>query len=380
MKTNLWLILAVTLSSGLAGGQLAAADNPAAARKPALSPEREAAPPLVPGPASVKQNSVNVRGQASINSEVVGRLQKGDRVTVLEEITLQRPKVDEPARWARIALPASIPVWIHSGYVDATSHAVIPKRLNMRGGPGENYSILGRLDKGTVVHELETRGDWIKIEPSTNAYAFVASHLLAPEAALPPAVAAVEKKETPAPAPAAPVTPAPAPEPVPAPAETTIATTPPPAPAQEPTTAPPVPAPVPVPAPAEKAPEVVAAPPTPAPAPVAPAVTEVRPIDTNEVLPTVTIIPEPPLVEEPKRVVTREGIVRRSVSIQAPTFFVLESLDTGKAINYLFSTNIALRDFKGRHIVVTGEELLDERWPNTPVITIEKTNSIDVVP
>lgn len=85
-------------------------------------------------------------------------------------------------------------------------------------------------------------------------------------------------------------------------------------------------------------------------------------------------------MEEPKRVVTREGIVRRSVSIQAPTFFVLESLDTGKAINYLFSTNIALRDFKGRHIVVTGEELLDERWPNTPVITIEKTNSIDVVP
>ena len=85
------------------------------------------------------------------------------------------------------------------------------------------------------------------------------------------------------------------------------------------------------------------------------------------------------MVEEARRIVIREGIVRRSVSIQAPSYYVLESLDTGRPINYLFSTNIALRDFKGRRIVVTGEELLDERWPNTPVIAIEKTNNIDVV-
>ena len=80
--------------------------------------------------------------------------------------------------------------------------------------------------------------------------------------------------------------------------------------------------------------------------------------------------------EEPKRIVTREGLVRRSVSIQAPTYFVLESVDTGRPINYLFSTNIALKDFRGHRIQVTGEELLDERWPNTPVIAVEKLEAV----
>ena len=74
-----------------------------------------------------------------------------------------------------------------------------------------------------------------------------------------------------------------------------------------------------------------------------------------------------------KRVVSREGVVKRSVSIQAPTYFTLASLDTGKTINYLFSpsTNLMIKDFTGKRIVVTGEEMLDERWPNTPVINVD---------
>src|SRR5207245_2045792 len=79
-----------------------------------------------------------------------------------------------------------------------------------------------------------------------------------------------------------------------------------------------------------------------------------------------------------KRVVSREGIVKRSVSIQAPTYFALESLDTGKTINYLYSpvTNLVLKDFRGKRIVVTGEEMLDERWPNTPVINVETLQAV----
>jgi hypothetical protein len=86
-------------------------------------------------------------------------------------------------------------------------------------------------------------------------------------------------------------------------------------------------------------------------------------------------------VEEPagKRVVTREGIVKRSVSIQAPTYFVLEALNNGKAVDYLYSssTNVSLKDFKGKHIIVTGEELLDERWPHTPVISVETLETLE---
>jgi hypothetical protein len=81
-------------------------------------------------------------------------------------------------------------------------------------------------------------------------------------------------------------------------------------------------------------------------------------------------------VEEPPqpRIVEREGRVRGTFSIQAPTKFELVSPDTGKVVNYLYtaSPELDLRRYKGMRIVVTGEEGLDERWQNTPVITIQK--------
>ena len=51
----------------------------------------------------------------------------------------------------------------------------------------------------------------------------------------------------------------------------------------------------------------------------------------------------------------------------------------GKLINYLYTTSpsLDLRRYKGFHIIVTGEEALEERWGNTPVITIEKLEVLD---
>jgi hypothetical protein len=62
------------------------------------------------------------------------------------------------------------------------------------------------------------------------------------------------------------------------------------------------------------------------------------------------------------------------VSIQAPSYYQLESLETGKPIDYLYSTstNLVLSRYKGKTVLVTGEESLDERWANTPVLTISK--------
>ena len=83
-----------------------------------------------------------------------------------------------------------------------------------------------------------------------------------------------------------------------------------------------------------------------------------------------------PEEEDVKRIVTREGFIKRSVSIQAPTYFALENLSNGKTINYLFSTNLVLKDLEGKRVVVTGEEMLDERWPTVPVITIDKLETV----
>lgn len=303
-----------------AGGE---AKKPAAKAKKTVA-ARTAAPaqpqlPLTPGPAVVNTRNANVRGQAAINSEVVTSLKRGEQVNVLEEVTLKKPKTDEPARWAKIALPPSVGVWVHSDFIDAAAKTTKPKRLNLRSGPGENYSVLGRVDQGTPIKEIEVKGEWVKIEAPANTFAFVAAHLLQPQItppgeALAAATAATKPLET-----------------------AKVETGAPPAAAAEPAA---IPAPTPTPAEAAIAPE--------------PAESE----------------------EEIKRVVTREGLVKNTVSIQAPTYFVLHSVDTGKPINYLFSTNISIKEFRGHRIVVTGEEMLDERWPNTPVIAVEKLEAV----
>lgn len=316
--------------------------KPVAEKKAPATTARKAAEPEKPvatisaGPAVAKEKNVNVRGQAAINSEVVTHLKRGDLVTVIEEVTLKKAKTDEPAKWAKIALPAGSVVWVNTTFIKPDTKAVIPKRLNIRSGPGENYSILGRIDRGTVVKEVETRGEWMKIESPTNSYAFVAAHLLSTDPAdLGPALARANP-------------PAPPVLPPPPPVETTAVVTPPP----------PVPA------------EAITPPPVVAPPPPPPSLTAVTPPP-----------PEEPAVEEPpiKRVVTREGIVKGSASIQAPSYFVLRSLDNNKTINYLFSpdTNVVMKEYHLQRVLVTGEEVLDERWPNTPVITID---SIQTVP
>ena len=365
MKTTRF-ILAVIISMGLLAQQLLADDQPVAppdaksatdakatnasgARKAAgtkkkvtpLEPQKPAEP-LSPGPAVVKQNNVNVRGKAAISSEVVTRLKKGDTVTVLEEVTLKKPKADEPAKWARIALPTNSAVWVHNSFLDPANKTVVPKRLNLRSGPGENYSVVGHLNKGTAVKEIEAKGDWLKIEPPADAYGFVAAHLLTKEAAPSPALVAAEPSK-----------------PAGAPEVTPVVVPPPPATTTEPVATPPP----------------IVTPPAEPPPVVAP------PVATPPVL-AVTPTPAPEPQEEVlvKRVVSREGIVKRSVSIQAPTVFTLAALDTGKTINYVYSStnsNVVLKDYFGQRVIVTGEELLDERWPNTPVITVD---TIEAVP
>ena len=375
MKKNCWLIVGAMLSTSLLAQQAtnpassAPIETPAAAPAATLAPaaantnapsakavkkkagkkKAEQAPqkkavarkkeavaelktvPLVPGPAEVAASNVNVRGQPKLKSEVVTRVTKGQAVTVIEEIVRNNSGPEEPSAWAKIVLPPSAHVWVNTTYINASNETVRPKKLNLRSGPGENYSVIGRLQGGDAVKPVTTKGDWTEIEAPTNAYAYVAAQYLKQEA----------------PKPAAP-TPAP-PEPTPTPTAVAAA----PAVAPPPTAAPTVPPPTP-------APTTVAPTPTPAPAGASP-----PPAVVDAPLPD-----EPP----PPRIVQREGIVRGMTSIQAPSKFVLISPQDGRDIDYLFTSSkeLDLRRYKGLRIIVTGEEGLDERWPNMPVLTIQK--------
>ncbi len=294
--------------------------KPAAPKKPALT---ETSAPMIAGPAEVAVNNVNVRGQAGLKGEVITHLQKGDTVTVLSQITLDKHKADEPAQWAKIALPTNVAVWVNSKFVDTTAKTVTPKKLNLRAGPGENYSVLGVVEKGTTITESGAKGDWTKIEAPANSYAFIAAMYLKQEASGNLAVNPPPSTETPAPTPMTVAEAQP------------IVTTPPPAPEL-------IPQPVPN-------PSII--------------------IQTNIIVVTDTNEPPPP-----PRVVTHEGTVRSSVSIVAPTYFELYEPANGKAINYLYSTttNLNLARYNGLHISVTGEEGLDARWKDTPVLTVQK--------
>jgi len=317
MKMNCWLTLGVMIATSAVAQNNTntlppiPAPSPAVAPAPstpapAVEPAQKAAPvkhkrkaavakpiseptvALVPGPAEVAVKNVNVRGQAGLKGEVVAHLVKGDAVTVLGQINLDKHKADEPAQWAKIALSSSTHVWINSKFVDAASKTVSAKKLNMRGGPGENYSVLGVIERGTAVNEITTKGDWMQIDPPGNSYAFVAAMYL--------------KQEVTATAPA----PTPVPEPQ------TMAAAP-----SEPT-APPV------------------------------------------------------------RVVSHEGVVRAVGSIVAPTKYELYDPATDVNINYLYTTSptLDLSRYVNMRIIVTGEEGLDARWKDTPLINIQ---SIQVI-
>ncbi len=354
--------------------------------------------------AVVTEHKINVRGQPSLIGEVVTQLEKGDKVTVLERIVSQNPKPGEPTNWARIKLPANVPVWAFNPFIK--DGAVVVSRLNVRSGAGENYSVLGRVPKGTPVKEIRTVDQWTEIEAPADAYAFVDASLIKSggEAAV-ASKPTVTPQPEPKPAPGRVATNAPplvAPEIAKAQSAATI-----PTPTAEPQPAPPIIAPetkpktnliaeatATRPQPAIPTPDSTLAAPQPS-VQAAPEVTRILPPPTTNAVATST----PPITEPartlpqvaqapaakseeplPKRIVRREGFVRPTKSIQAPTWFELASTDTKKTINYLHDEKLAdqginLKDFRGLKVIVTGEEAIDERWPKVPILIVETIES-----
>lgn len=300
---------------------------------------------LNPGPAEVTVSNLNLRGQAGLKGEFISHVNKGDTVTVLSEITLDKHKADEPAQWAKIALPSSVEVWVNSQFVDSATKTVKSKKLNLRAGPGENFSVLGVLEKGDVVNVTGEKNGWSKIDAPTNSYAFVAAMYLnqagggLAAGATPPPSAETQPMPAPTPTPVAeqqPIAPAGgAPE---------MAQNPPPAPA-----------------------------PAPAPAPDNTAAAAAAMTDTNMANVDTNLPPPPP------RIATHEGFVRHVKSLIEPTAYELYDPKTDVDIDYLYttSTNLDLSRYNNLHIIVTGEEGMVERWPKTPLMTIQKIQVLD---
>jgi uncharacterized protein YgiM (DUF1202 family) len=321
MKTKPWLILSILASGALLALQTGAEEI-----------------------VTVQADRVNVRGQPSLIGEVITQLKSGDSITILEEIKVAKPKPGEPTNWFRIQMPVNTPVWVFASYIDPTNKTVLPPKLNVRAGAGDNFSVVGQIVRGDVVKEIRLSENWMEIETPKSAYGFVASEFIAKaaveaaKATAPPVVIDADK-----------ATEKPATVPIPEPIKPQEVTLPP-----EPVIA-----------------DVV---PTPPAEPKTPASQPKVVVSETVTMPPVIQPPSPqPEAVLSRRVVTREGVVRSSVSIQAPTYYELVSPETRKTINYLHSTstNIVIKQYRSQSIVVTGEEFIDSRWLNTPVLEVE---------
>ncbi|HNQ89513.1 MAG TPA: SH3 domain-containing protein [Verrucomicrobiota bacterium] len=326
----------------------------------------------------VKSDRVNLRAAPSVLSEIICHLHQGEKVVILESIKPDRPQPGELAEWLKIRLPANTPVWVSAEFIDDTASTVTAHRLNVRAGPGDNFTIIGSLERGAIVREIRVVEDWMEIEAPPGCYGFVAASYVdsaggsttpvpAPNAGAQPAI---DTTSSTAPVPAS--SPAgPAPAPPPSAAHAASAPLPPqigpPMTLATPGTATPSPAPAP-PAPPPAAPE----PEPPKPAPATPS------IEPPATAPAAAEAPETGGPSQ-RRIVRREGIVAETLSIQAPTRYHLRALDTGRSVNFLLPGDPAMRiaRFRGARVVVTGEEQLDPRWPQLPMIEVQ---SIQLAP
>jgi hypothetical protein len=177
-------------------------------------------------PSLVQGDNVNVRGRASLAGEILFQLHTGDPIQMVDKIVVAGAKKGEPSRWAQIQLPASIPVYVHGSFLDGDT--VAASKLNIRSGPGEKYSVLGRLQRGDKIRSLGQQGDWVQISPTPETYAFIAADYVGGSASPPPVASPVvatlaSLPSVPAPAPMKAELPAPPVSPPPAEAAAPVA-------------------------------------------------------------------------------------------------------------------------------------------------------------
>jgi hypothetical protein len=304
--------------------------------------------------AVARADRVLVRSRPSLKGEVVTRLERGQRVLVFEEGLPPLLAGDTVTEWVRIELPAGARVWVAAEYVDPAGGVVLARLLNVRAGPSEDYAVLGRVARGAKLSVVGGTNGWLEVLAPPGLSGYVAAHLLEPSPPRPaPSPEPAAPEPTPPPREAAPAGAAPpqeSPAPKTPPAETPPATVP-PGPAADPEVPPASETP------RHPAPATL---PPPAPSPTTPP-------------PVADAAAEPAALPPARRVVQREGIVRATRSIQAPTWYELRGTDTGARLNYLLPADPGpdLRPFRGKRVRVTGEEFLDAGWA-TPLLRVEK--------
>lgn len=265
--------------------------------------------------AVVQADRVNLRSRPVPNAEVVGQA-AGQTVLTVKSVT---------NGWVEVQAPdTGCDVYVHRDFIK--EGVVISDPLNIRAGPGINYSRVGALKKGDPVTARGEVGEWIRIAPPAAVSLWVKQDLV--------------KMDT-APAAAPPALPTP-----PSPPATTASG-------------------------------------TPGATPSAPSLTgPTRAPDTMETTPVNGAIPKNPALGDLKLApVARQGlIVQREGRIYIPTlsfgrpskFQFITGMDSGgELICYLKGNSEQLTDLEGRPMRIKGSEYWVQ-GSRQPVIVVEQ--------
>jgi SH3 domain protein len=158
--------------------------------------------------ARVQADNVNLRAKPSLRSETVGQADFGAELKV---------RSLEP-EWVEVVPPEDIDFWIHGDFI--RNDRVSVSKLNVRSGPGINYSVVGSLGRNEAIDRRGNFGEWVKIAAPPDGSIWVSRDLVDvvyPAPPVPPPAAApgipVAKPARPEPAPPQPAKPEP-PEPI----------------------------------------------------------------------------------------------------------------------------------------------------------------------
>lgn len=121
----------------------------------------------LPFVAQVASDNLNIRAGYNVNFEVVSKLKKDEKVTVLEK----------KFNWCRIELPQDATCFISTKYVNRVvdkEGAVASEHVNVRARPDLKASVLCQLSKSDpVIIVDDSNKDWYQIKPPKNCFGWV---------------------------------------------------------------------------------------------------------------------------------------------------------------------------------------------------------------
>ena len=128
--------------------------------------------------------AVNVRNGPGTSYSVIGELSSGEQVSVTGntingwvEIYYTSTQIGYVQSGYLSAYATGIPSNAYSGYYTSSDGSLYytTTALNIRSGPGTNYSIIGTLAKGDYVTRIGQSGKWYQIATNNGVTAYVSS-------------------------------------------------------------------------------------------------------------------------------------------------------------------------------------------------------------